>query len=105
MTIKDYQKQVDKWARQFNPPYWPVYEQLAHLTEELGELAREINHEFGVKKKKAGERENTIGAELADMLFTICCIANNLEIDLDEEFRKHMTEKEYGRDANRFKQT
>jgi len=102
MGFGDYQKQVDDWARQFNPPYWPILEQLASLTEELGELSREITHRYGIKRKKQEEKDNTIGQELADMLFTICCIANTGGINLDEEFQRHMREKEYGRDANRF---
>ena len=44
---------------------------------------------------------NSISDELADILFTIFCIANTEGIDLDEAFRKTM-DKKYGRDNDRF---
>ncbi len=74
---------------------------LAALIEENGEVARELNHLFGNKKKKSTEEKRDLGKELADMLFAICCIANSQNIDLDEYFQKTM-EKSQSRDANRF---
>ena len=52
------------------------------MSEELGELAREVNHYHGEKPKKASEDENTVEKELGDMLFVIICFANSLGIDL-----------------------
>lgn len=51
------------------------------MTEEVGELAREINHHFE-RKKKDTEEDNTIKAELGDNLFVLLCIANSLNIDM-----------------------
>jgi len=96
------QKQVDKWAQQFQPPYWQPHEILARLSEEVGELAREINHLYGPKKKKETESTVELGDEIADVIFTVCCMANSQGIDLDECFEKMMKEKHYGRDANRY---
>ena len=56
MPLKDIQKQVDEWAKQFKIPYWKPHEILARLTEETGELAREINHIYGPKKKEIDRR-------------------------------------------------
>ena len=61
MPLKDIQKQVDEWAKQFKFPYWKPHEILARLTEETGELAREINHIYGPKKKKSTEELNEMG--------------------------------------------
>lgn len=100
--IKDCQKEVDEWASQFNPKYWPIHEQLTRLCEETGEVAREVNHLYGVKKKKSDEQKNDLGLELVDVIFTICCIANHKNIDLDEAWKEMMDKKMYGRDKNRF---
>jgi NTP pyrophosphatase (non-canonical NTP hydrolase) len=100
MTLKEYQKEVDKWASQFETPYWKPLAQLARLTEEVGELSREINHRYGDKPKKSTEENKEVADELADVIFTAICIANNLKIDLDEAFDK-MMEKYKIRDKDR----
>ena len=47
MTLKAVQKQVDDWVMQYKIEYFKPLETLARLTEESGELARELNHRFG----------------------------------------------------------
>lgn len=102
MTLYNIQKDVDDWADQFNPPYWPIHEQLARLVEETGEVAREINHLYGIKKKKSSEEKKQLEEELIDVLFTICCIANSENINLQAAWDRSMSEKHYGRDNQRF---
>jgi len=102
MPLKKIQGDVHGWAKQFEPPYWPIHEQLARLTEETGEVAREINHLHGIKKKKSSEETGSLGEELSDVIFTVCCIANSQDIDLQQAWEKSMSEKHYGRDQNRF---
>jgi len=99
--MKEIQKQVDEWVSQYKLGYFKPLEILAVLTEEVGELAREINHRFGPKQKKPTEETKEIGDEAAGILFALCCLANSLSIDLDEAFRRHM-EKLRNRDDNRF---
>jgi|TARA_Y100000031_G_C8189971_1_gene370903 NTP pyrophosphatase (non-canonical NTP hydrolase) len=101
MVLKDIQKQVDDWTKQFKFPYWKPHEILARLTEETGELAREINHIYGPKRKKSTEELNEMGDEMADIIFTLCCLANSQNIDLDESF-KNVMDKCYGRDKDRY---
>ncbi len=103
MMLEDIQKDVDKWTGQFEPHYWSPHEMLASLAEETGELAREINHQFGIKKKKSSEKENTIAQELCDIIFSIVCMANSQNIDLQKEWQQMMDKKQYGRDKNRYK--
>jgi len=103
MSLTDYQKQVDGWVQQFNPAYFPIYEQLACLVEETGELARELNHKYGIKKKKASEKGGGLEEQLVEVLFTAICIANNEKINLDTAFQKMMQERHYQRDNKRFK--
>ena len=99
--MKHIQKQVDEFVQRFKVPYWQPLEILAHLMEEVGELAREVNHRYGPKKKKPTEDSNEIGDELGDILFTIVCLANSLGLDLDDIFEKTMA-KSYGMDKDRW---
>lgn len=102
LRVRDMQQQVDDWIRRFEEGYWPPLANLARLTEEVGELAREINHRFGPKKKKPDETPASLGEELADCLFVLVCIANSLDIDLETAFSETM-EKYRARDADRWK--
>lgn len=95
------QGQVDEWASQYDPSYWQPHEMLARLTEETGELAREVNSRWGPKSKKKDEPIADLATELADILFTVTCMANALDIDLDEAWTRVM-DKCWGRDRDRF---
>ncbi len=100
-SLSDMQKEVDTYISQFKTGYFSPLANLARLTEEVGELAREINHYHGEKKKKDSEAENTVEAELGDNLFVLLCLANSLDIDMTESFNQTM-EKFNKRDKNRF---
>jgi len=99
--MKQIQKQIDEWVQQYKVPYWKPHEILARLMEEVGELAREVNHRYGPKKKKPTENTKEIGEELGDVIFTIACFANSLGIDCDAAFEKTMA-KSYSRDKDRW---
>jgi NTP pyrophosphatase (non-canonical NTP hydrolase) len=83
-TLKESQEIVDKYISQFKEGYFSPLAMLARLTEELGELAREINHYYGEKPKKTTEGSKTIDEELGDLFFVLICLANSLNIDMDE---------------------
>lgn len=102
MTLSDIQKQVDGWVQQFKKPYWDPTHIYLTFGEESGELAREINHRYGSKRKKASEPEGSLGQEIADIIFTLCCLANGEGIDLQVEWDKMIKKKLYGRDNQRF---
>lgn len=101
MTLSDAQRQVDAWISQFEEGYFDPLTNLTRLAEEVGELAREVNHRFGQKTKKPGEPEGDLGMEMADILFVLICMANREGIDLEESFRRMMAKVE-GRDAERW---
>lgn len=101
MTLKDSQARVDAWISQFEEGYFHPLTNLARLTEEVGELAREINHRFGQKTKKRDEPEGDLAMEMADILFVLICIANREGIDLQEAFDRMMAKVE-GRDGERW---
>lgn len=103
MSLRDAQAQVDAWISQFEEGYWPPLSNLARLTEEVGELAREMNHRFGHKTKRADEPEQDLAIELADVLFVLLVIANEQKIDLEEALAR-VLEKYRTRDAERWTQ-
>ncbi|KAB2333664.1 nucleotide pyrophosphohydrolase [Bacillus mesophilum] len=83
-TMKELQKEVDNYISQFKEGYFSPLAMTARLTEELGELAREINHHYGEKPKKNSEDEKAIEEEMGDVLFVLICMANSLHIDLQD---------------------
>ncbi|KQL53722.1 nucleotide pyrophosphohydrolase [Heyndrickxia shackletonii] len=89
-TMKEMQSEVDQYISQFKEGYFSPLAMLARLTEELGELAREVNHYYGEKPKKVTEKENTVEEELGDLQFVIMCLANSLHIDLEEAHNRVM---------------
>lgn len=101
MSLSNIQKEVDEWTNQFKLPYWKPHEILARLIEEVGELAREVNHIYGPKKKKSTEETKEMEDEIADIIFTLACLANSHKINLDEAFKRVM-DKCYKRDNNRY---
>jgi len=100
-TLADIQRDVDAYISQFKEGYFSPLSMLARMSEEVGELAREVNHQFGEKPKKREEAENSIEMELGDILFIVICFANSLGIDMTEAHRKVM-EKFNTRDADRW---
>jgi NTP pyrophosphatase (non-canonical NTP hydrolase) len=101
MDLREIQQQVDAYIGQFKEGYFPPLVNLARLTEEVGELAREINHQFGPKTKKHDEPEGDIALELGDILFVIVVLANQLDIDLSEAARRTLSKYQV-RDAGRW---
>ena len=80
------QRQVHEWTGQYTPQYWPAQQILSRLAEEVGEVARNINHLHGFKKKKADEASAALGEELVDVVFTIACMAGAHGISMAESY-------------------
>ena len=101
-SLKEIQKKTHNWIIKHGG-YWSPLSMLAAIVEEIGELARELNHLEGEKpkKEKSNSSKDRLGEELGDLLFSITCIANYYEIDLNSHFKK-IIEKFTTRDANRF---
>jgi NTP pyrophosphatase (non-canonical NTP hydrolase) len=101
LEIKEMQAQVDKWIGQFVEGYCKPTSMTLRLMEEVGELAREINHLYGEKTKKPDEPATDLELEIGDILFILLCFANSQGIDLEHSFARVM-EKYYRRDSNRW---
>jgi NTP pyrophosphatase (non-canonical NTP hydrolase) len=96
------QRRVDAWISQFEEGYFHPLTNVARLAEEVGELAREVNHRFGQKTKKTDEAAGDMAMEMADILFVLICMANREGIDLEQAFDRMMAKVEK-RDAGRWK--
>ncbi len=94
------QKKVDEWIKENTKGYWSPGSIILRLAEEVGELAREVNNKYGDKPPKAEENNKDIGLEAADVMFTLICLLNSLDIDLEKSFTEIM-KKYTERDKNR----
>jgi NTP pyrophosphatase (non-canonical NTP hydrolase) len=101
MSFIEAQTRVEQWVSQFHEGYFHPLTNMARLAEEVGELAREVNHRFGQKTKKKGEADGDLGMEMADIISVLICMANREKIDLQEAFDRMMAKVEQ-RDADRW---
>lgn len=101
MSFSEAQSRVDAWISQFEEGYFDPLTNIARLSEEVGELAREVNHRFGQKTKKKDEAQGDMAMEMADIMFVLICMANREGIDLQEAFDRMMAKVDR-RDAERW---
>ncbi|MFN8154065.1 MAG: nucleotide pyrophosphohydrolase [Bacteroidia bacterium] len=100
MHIQEAQDTVDQWIKTIGVRYFSELTNMALLTEEVGELARIIARKYGEQSFKSGESGDTLGDEMADVLFVLICLANQTGVNLEEALRKNL-EKKTQRDQNR----
>jgi NTP pyrophosphatase (non-canonical NTP hydrolase) len=101
MPLSDYQKQIDASVQKFAVPYWAPLSILARITEEVGEVARILNHEFGDKPKKPDEQHDLLEDEIADVMYALLCLANSQGLDMDDAMQRSIAKLET-RDKDRF---
>jgi NTP pyrophosphatase (non-canonical NTP hydrolase) len=92
ITLKEIQRRVDNWIREYGVRYFSELTNMACLTEEVGELARLMARKYGDQSFKLGEKDN-MDEEMADILFVLICLANQTGVDLTEAFHKNMEKK------------
>ena len=102
LTIRTYQQMVDEWINTVGVRYFSELTNLAQLVEEVGEVARIMSRTYGDQSVKPSEKPPDLADELADVLFVVCCIANQTGIDLTEAIHKNL-EKKTQRDQERHK--
>lgn len=93
MTISNAQALVDKWIAQYGVSYFAELTNLGILMEEVGELARLMVRKYGEQSSKDSDLQKNIPEELADILWVVICLANQMNIDLTSEFEKNMAKK------------
>lgn len=101
MSLADYQKQIDDTVQLYAKPYWEPLSILARISEEVGEVARILNHQYGDKPKKPGEVHEDLEDEIADVMYALLCLANSEGISLDAPMQRAIA-KLTTRDKDRF---
>ena len=102
MTLKEAQKAVDDWIKEYGVRYFDELTNTAMLMEEVGEVARIMARRYGEQSEKESDKDKDLGDELADVLFILICLANQTGIDLEEAVRKNL-DKKTQRDHSRHK--
>ena len=102
VDIQQMQHDVDELIKGFGG-YWSPLSMLGSIMEELGEIAREINalEKFKPRKDPNIDPRDKLSEEIGDCLFSLICLANSYEIDLDSAL-KSVVEKYRKRDSGRF---
>jgi NTP pyrophosphatase (non-canonical NTP hydrolase) len=100
LTLRQYQHRVDEWITTYGVRYFSELNILAQLVEEVGEVARIVGRRYG--EQSGDDPARSLGDELADVLFTIACLANKTGLDLDTEVARNLAKKTH-RDATRHK--
>jgi len=104
MTLKELQSTVDAWIASHGVRYFNEMTNVALLMEEVGEFSRLIARTHGEQSFKAGTEPDNISAaiadELADILFVLTCLSNQLGLDMEQAMRLNL-EKKSQRDFQR----
>ena len=104
MTLQEAQQQVDHWINTYGGGYFSELTNLGILTEEVGEMARWIVRKYGDQSFKPEEKNKNpkaaIEDEMADILWVLLCLANQMDINITDAFKANM-EKKTARDSKR----
>lgn len=84
MEIAEAQAMTDRWIREHGG-YWDDFVLLARLTEELGEIAADLQRD---RKYRPRRVRTDLGQEVGDLFFTLCAFANKSGIDIGEKFEE-----------------
>ncbi len=106
MKISDLQNLIDNWIRSYGVRYFDERTNMLILMEEVGELSRLMSRVYGEQSFKSKEKElnakEHIKEELADILFVLVCLSNQMDIDLTDIMRQNL-DKKTRRDSQRHK--
>lgn len=109
ITIKQAQETVDQWLKTVGVRYFNELTNLGILMEEVGELSRLMVRVYGEQSFKSSDKKlspeetaDTIGDEMADVLWVLICLANQAGVNLTEALHKNF-EKKSVRDSTRHK--
>lgn len=104
ITLKATQERVDEWIKEFGVKYFEPLTNLGILMEETGELARLMVRIYGEQSFKdpttEEEAKELLEEEWADVFWVLICLANQMDIDIEQAFHKTMKKKTH-RDARR----
>lgn len=99
MTLAELQEAVDEWVKKYGVRYFDIKTNMLVLNEEVGEMSRIVARKYGEQSTKENEVLD-MEDEIADVLWVLACIANQLDIDLTTAIEKNF-EKKTNRDKDR----
>lgn len=106
MNIKDWQKTVDEWIKDFGVRYFDEKTNTLLLVEEVGEFSRLIARKYGEQSFKNETQKNQVNQdikeEIADIFFVLTCLSNQMDIDITEILQDTI-DKKTKRDFKRHK--
>lgn len=100
LSIREAQEKVDHFIKTVGVRYFNELTNLGILMEEVGELSRLMVRTYGEQSFKESDKNRELGDEMADVLWVLCCLANQTGVNLTESFRKNL-DKKLNRDATR----
>jgi NTP pyrophosphatase (non-canonical NTP hydrolase) len=107
MTIQQLQAEVDGWIQQHGVRYFNELTNVALLMEEVGEFSKLMACTYGEQTFKSGREPKDvkyeIADEMADILFVLTCLANQMGIDINEAMAQNLLKKS-NRDTQRHHQ-
>jgi NTP pyrophosphatase (non-canonical NTP hydrolase) len=92
-TVRETQQRVDDWIKSRGVRYFSELTNLAQLVEEVGEVARILSRTYGDQSFKRSDRDANLADELADVLFVVCCLANQTGVDLQAALEANFAKK------------
>lgn len=102
ISIEKAQSLVDEWIKTYGVRYFNELTNMVILTEEVGELARIVARTYGEQSFKDSDKNKNLSDEMADVLWVLLCMANQMGVDLTDAFIKNL-EKKTLRDKTRHK--
>lgn len=104
MTIQEAQQTINTWIEKYGGGYFSELTNLGILTEEVGEMAHWIVRKYGDQTLKSAEKEIDINEaiidEMTDILWVLICLANQMNINLEDGLLQNIRKKTL-RDADR----
>ena len=92
LSLNQLQDSVDQWIKTHGVRYFSELTNLAVLMEEVGELSRIMSRTYGDQSFKVGEKQN-LGDDMADVLWVLCCLANQTGVNLNEAIQQNFAKK------------
>jgi len=94
MEIKAYQKKVDDWIKEYGVRYFNEMTNGLILMEEVGELASLMARIYGEQSfKKEIEHKQALENEVGDIFFVLTCLANQMNMDLEQVINNNFSKK------------
>ncbi len=97
MRISQLQEVVDQWIKTKGVRYFNELTNTVVLMEEVGELSRHMARHYGEQSYKEAKEEKDvremIEEEMGDVMFVLICLANQMNIDLEEVMKKNISKK------------